>query len=107
MASKDQLIGALIFVGSLLGIALYFWLVFLSAWDVLILKITAFVAISAVLGIVAWVGWTMSTTPPPEEITSEIPELSSEPEEEEKKEEESKPEEKTEGQGRGSRESSN
>ncbi len=104
MASKDQLIGALIFIGSLLGIALYFWLVFLSAWDVLILKITAFVAISAVLGIVAWVGWTMSTTPPPEEITSEIPELSSEPEEEEK---ESKPEEKAEGQGQESRESSN
>jgi len=104
LASKDQLIGALIFIGSLLGIALYFWLVFLSAWDVLILKITAFVAISAVLGIVAWVGWTMSTTPPPEEITSEIPELSSEPEEEEK---ESKPEEKAEGQGQESRESSN
>jgi cytoskeletal protein RodZ len=53
-----------------------------------LIAIPVFLAFIAILGIGAWIGWTMATTPPPkpiEEITSEI---------EEKKEEETKIEEK-------------
>jgi predicted DNA-binding transcriptional regulator len=66
--SKDQIIGALLFLGGIAGIILYFWLVFLSPWISLILEITAFLAVAAVLAIMAWVGYTLATTPPPEPI---------------------------------------
>ncbi len=79
--SKDQMIGGLIFVvcvivivGYIVGLFFYpslkqyinlgdtsvvqFWLV----------AIPVLVAFVAVLGIGAWIGWTMATTPPPKPI---------------------------------------
>jgi predicted DNA-binding transcriptional regulator len=104
--SKDQAIGGLIFIvcivliiGYILGMFFYpnikdalnwtwpsnesvrYWLV----------AIPVLVAFVAVLGIGAWIGWTMATTPPPkpiEEIEAE------EKKEEEKPEEEGKAAEK-------------
>jgi len=64
----DRVLGAVILLGSLLGIAIYFWLVFLSAWAVLVIQISAFAAVAAVLVIVAWIGYTLATTPPPEPL---------------------------------------
>jgi len=58
-----------------IGILLYGWLVFFSPWQVLILQLTAFVAVAAVFGILAWVGYALATTPPPkpiEEIEKEV-----------------------------------
>jgi len=56
------------------GILLYAWLVFFSPWQVFILPLTAFVAVAAVLGILAWVGYALATTPPKpiEEIEKEV-----------------------------------
>ncbi|MEM0054028.1 MAG: transcriptional regulator [Nitrososphaeria archaeon] len=71
--SKDQLIGALLLVGSVIGIIVYGYLLYL--YPQLILQITAFVAVAGVLGIVGWIGYTLATTPPPkpiEEIEKEI-----------------------------------
>jgi cytoskeletal protein RodZ len=93
MVSKDQAIGGIILVvcvvvGILYTLGLFFlggdpfqW--GLSFW---LIAIPVFIAFIAIMGIGAWIGWTMATTPPPkpiEEITAEM---------EEKKEE--KPEEK-------------
>jgi len=64
----------------------------------LLLQLTAFIAIAGVLGILAWIGYTLATTPPPkpiEEIEKELEEELKKLEEEEKKEKE-KEEEKTE-----------
>jgi len=58
-----------------IGILLYGWLVFFSPWQVFILQLTAFVAVAAVFGILAWVGYALATTPPPkpiEEIEKEV-----------------------------------
>lgn len=85
--SKDQIIGLFLFLGGIAGIALYFWLVFLSPWVSLILEITAFLAVAAVLAIMAWVGYTLAITPPPEPI-EEIEAKKEEEKVEEKKEEE-------------------
>ena len=77
MMSRDQLIGALILVGSLVGIAIYGYLMFLTPYSFLLLQITAFAAIAGVLGIMAWIGYTLATTPPPkpiEEIEKELEE---------------------------------
>ena len=100
MASKDQTIGAVILIVCVLGIIIYGWLVFLTEWSLLVLQLTGFVAIFAILGIGAWIGWTMATTPPPkpiEELEAEIEaETSAEKEVEEKPEE--TPKEKTEAE---------
>jgi predicted DNA-binding transcriptional regulator len=61
----DRVLGGVILVGSLLGAACYFWLVFLSPWSLLVIQVSAFAAVAAVLVIVAWIGYTLATTPPP------------------------------------------
>ncbi len=96
--SKDQAIGVLLLVVGILGIIIYGWLVFLSPWSILILQLTGFIAVAAILAIISWIGYTMATTPPPkpiEEIEKEISEeIEAEAEKTEKKEE--KEEEKSE-----------
>ena len=62
---KDQIMGWMILLGGLLGIFVYFYLTFLSPWTLLTIQISAFVAVAAVLLIVAWIGYTLATTPPP------------------------------------------
>jgi len=75
--NRDQAVGALLVAVSIVVIAVYGWLVFLTEWWMLVLKLTGFVAVAAVFGILAWIGYTLATTPPPkpiEEIEKEIEE---------------------------------
>ena len=67
--NKDQGIGAIILVGSVVGIVLYAWLIY--TFTILVLQITAFIAVAGILGIAAWIGWTMATTPPPAPLEPE------------------------------------
>ncbi len=97
--SRDQVIGAIIFICSILGILIYGWLVFLSEWWLIVLKLTGFIAVAGILAIVGWVGYTLATTPPPaniEEIEKEIEQVQKELEEQEKKEETTEEEKKKE-----------
>jgi predicted DNA-binding transcriptional regulator len=73
--ANDRAIGGAILVGSILGIIVYGLLIFY--WPLLVLEITAFVAVLILLAILAWIGYTMATTPPPEPIT-DIPEMTPE-----------------------------
>jgi len=61
----DKVSGYLILVGSLLCIACYFYLVFLSPWILLTIQVSAFMAVAAILLIMSWIGYTLATTPPP------------------------------------------
>ncbi|MEM2094713.1 MAG: transcriptional regulator [Candidatus Bathyarchaeia archaeon] len=75
--NKDQTIGGLILVGSIAGIIIYAWLLFLVGAEVsmLVLKLTGLIAVGGVLGILAWIGYTLATTPPPapiEDIEKEL-----------------------------------
>ena len=63
--SKDQVTGWMILLGSILGIIAYFYLAFISPWMILTIQMSAFLAVAAVLLIVAWIGYTLATTPPP------------------------------------------
>ncbi len=67
--NKDQVIGAIILAGSIVGVVVYGWLLYSLA--VVVLQITAFFAVAAVLAILAWIGWTMATTPPPAPLEPE------------------------------------
>ncbi|MEM1564004.1 MAG: transcriptional regulator [Candidatus Bathyarchaeia archaeon] len=85
---KDQAIGAVIFLVCLVIAIVYMATLLYPAWLRLlglkvaetevrfwIIAIPVFIAFIAIMGIGAWIGWTMATTPPPkpiEEITSEI-----------------------------------
>ena len=75
--NKDQGIGAVILVASIIGVIVYAWLLF--AYAIVILQITAFVAVAAVLVIAAWIGWTMATTPPPAPLEPEVTPTTSAP----------------------------
>ena len=63
--SNDKIIGGGMLVGSLAGIGIYFWLLFMTEYADLTIKASAFLAVTAVLLIVAWIGYTLATTPPP------------------------------------------
>jgi predicted DNA-binding transcriptional regulator len=71
--ANDRAIGGAIFGGSIVGIIIYGLL--LWYWGGIVVEITAFLGIAVLLGILAWIGYTMATTPPPEPIT-DIPEMS-------------------------------
>jgi predicted DNA-binding transcriptional regulator len=73
--ANDRAIGGAIFAGSIIGIIVYGLLIYY--WPLLVLEITAFVAVLVLLAILAWIGYTMATTPPPEPIT-DIPEMAPE-----------------------------
>ena len=110
MVSKDQAIGGIIFIVCVV-IAIFYvitlfypqwlklvfgmeieWISYAQFWVIAVPVLLAFIA---VMGIGAWIGWTMATTPPPkpiEEITSEIEEKKEEEKVEEKPPEEAAPE---------------
>ena len=70
--ANDRAVGAIIFVGGILGIIIYGVLEYY--WESEVLAITAFLGIALLLGILSWIGYTMATTPPPEPIT-DIPDV--------------------------------
>jgi predicted DNA-binding transcriptional regulator len=73
--ARDKIIGAALLIGSIIGIIIYFSLMFLagSVVSTLLLEITAFVAVLAVLAILGWIGYVMATTPPPVPLEQETP----------------------------------
>ena len=74
---RDQIIGSLITIASIIVIIVYAWILFFTEWSLLLMRITAFIAVAGVLGILAWIGYTLATTPPPkpiEEVEKELEE---------------------------------
>jgi len=102
MVSKDQAIGGVILVVCvIIGILYTLGLFYLGGnpfnWTIpfWLVALPVFIAFIAIMGIGAWIGWTMATTPPPkpiEEITSEIGEKKEAEKTEEKPAEEAAPE---------------
>ena len=71
---RDVAQGRILFALSLLTMAAYFWLIFLSPRDVEFLgrtidqwalTIPVVIIVCLFLVVVAWIGWAMATTPPP------------------------------------------
>jgi len=67
--NRDRVVGVIILVMSVLILLVYGW--FLVVSPMIVLQITAFVAVGAVLVVAAWIGWTMATTPPPAPLEAE------------------------------------
>jgi lysylphosphatidylglycerol synthetase-like protein (DUF2156 family) len=103
LASKDQAIGWLIFAACIIVIILYLIGLFLfggpksnasGTWTVpfALIAIPVLIAFVLILGIGAWIGWTMATTPPPKPIEELETEEKKEAETEKEKEKEKKEE---------------
>ena len=88
--NKDQTLGWAVLLGSITGVVLYYYLVFMSAWALLTIQVSAFLALGSVLVIVAWIGYTIATTPPPEPFEDFDEELSEDEEEGESEAEDEK-----------------
>ena len=75
--SKDQAIGAFICIVCVALAITYaialFWPT-LEAIRLWLVAVPVFVAFVAILGIGAWIGWTMATTPPPKPMEDLQPE---------------------------------
>jgi len=68
-------IGVVLVLISILGIIIYGYFLFLTAYDILLMKLTVFIAVSGILGILAWIGYTLVAVPlpkPVEELEKEI-----------------------------------
>jgi predicted DNA-binding transcriptional regulator len=92
--SKDQALGGAIFLICVLVAVFYVATLFYPEWLGLlginvadmdlrfwVIAVPVFIAFIAIMGIGAWIGWTMATTPPPkpiEEITAETEEKTEE-----------------------------
>lgn len=75
--SRDQIIGWLMVLVAVAVILVYTWLMFFTAHWEFLTRLTLVIAIVGVFGIIAWIGYTLATTPPPkpiEEIEKEIEE---------------------------------
>jgi predicted DNA-binding transcriptional regulator len=66
--SRDQVIGVLLMLISIAVIIGYAWMLFFTEWTLLLMQVTLMVAVAALLGIIAWIGYTLATTPPPKPI---------------------------------------
>lgn len=80
--ANDRALGGIIFLGSLAGVVIYFWLLFMSPWAWLTIQVSALLAVGMVLLIMAWIGYTLATTPPPMPLEDFDFETDSEEEEE-------------------------
>jgi hypothetical protein len=58
----NDVLGYSIVVGSLVGLVAYFYLVFLSPWAYLVIRLSAFLAVAACMLVFAWAGYTYATT---------------------------------------------
>jgi predicted DNA-binding transcriptional regulator len=56
-------------------VLVYGWILFFTEWTLLLIQVTLMIAVAGLGGILAWIGYTLATTPPPkpiEEIEKEI-----------------------------------
>jgi len=73
--ASDKAIGGLLLVVSVIIIIVYGYLVFATDYWVAVLKLTGFLTVAVVFGLLGWIGYTLATTPPPkpiEEIEKEL-----------------------------------
>ena len=81
--SRDRILGVTMVIISLIVIIAYGYIMFLTPYWESLLRITNFLIILLLFGILGWIGYTLATTPPPkpvEEIEKELEEAMKEAE---------------------------
>ena len=62
--NKRKGMGITIFVLCIGGFFVYAYLLMLSEWSPIVLQLSVLMIVGAILGVVAWIGYTMGTTKP-------------------------------------------
>ena len=60
--SKRKTRGILIFILSISAFFVYAYLLMLSDWSPIVLKITILMVVGGILGVISWIGYMMATT---------------------------------------------
>ena len=74
---KGRLLGSLIILISIIILAVFTYILFLTKYDLILIKVTLEVMVAGIALVLVWIGYTIATTPPPkpiEEIEKEIEE---------------------------------
>jgi len=58
----DRVLGYALLIGALFSVGCYSYLVFISPWAQLIVQVSVFLAVTAVLAVMAWIGYTLTIT---------------------------------------------
>lgn len=66
--AKDQMIGSALLIASIVVGILYIYWLFFTPYFIWALIIPILLAVIGILAIIAWIGYTMATTPPPTPI---------------------------------------
>ncbi len=71
---NDKITGTLLLVAAVGILAIYSYALFFagSSIAILVLQITAFVAVAGILGLVGWIGYSIATTSPPHPPEPEV-----------------------------------
>ncbi|MEM0027488.1 MAG: transcriptional regulator [Ignisphaera sp.] len=91
--NKDKMVGIALVGGAAILAVLIIYLLFLTPFDILTMKIIITLAVVLLAAVVGWIGYTLATTPPPkpiEEIEKEIEEELKKLEQEQKQQEQKK-----------------
>lgn len=59
---KRKSTGIIIFILCIGGFFLYAYLLMLSAWSPIVMQLSVLMIVGAILGVIAWIGYTMATT---------------------------------------------
>jgi len=59
---KRKSTGIVIFILCIAGFFLYAYLLMLSEWSPIIMQLSVLMIVGAILGVIAWIGYTMATT---------------------------------------------
>jgi hypothetical protein len=65
-ALRSRATGLGILIISIIGYVIYIYFLLGSKWDILLLKMSVIAAIGALVTVLAWIGYTMSTTSVPD-----------------------------------------
>jgi predicted DNA-binding transcriptional regulator len=60
--NKDTVVGVCIVAASIAGVVIFGWLLLFSEWRLLVLELIAFLAISVLLVVAGWIGYTLAAT---------------------------------------------
>ncbi|MGH9923153.1 MAG: transcriptional regulator [Nitrososphaerales archaeon] len=58
----NRSVGIVIFIACIVGFITYAWLLLVSEWSEAVLKLTVLAAVATLLGVLAWIGLTMTNT---------------------------------------------
>jgi len=65
---SDKVIGFGLTALSVVAVIAYGYLLFASPYSAVVLKLTVFLAVAVFFGILAWIGYTLATSPSPKTI---------------------------------------